>query len=105
MPLLAGDTRDDAVQGGGVGDSGPHEPLPIPMLSIGALRNHTSCCLTSLPPPIYSEAFTGYGKNKIELVTHLRFAGFSILRAARAFVSPYASRQVAAEGTVGAVVA
>ena len=26
--------------------------------------------------PIYSEAFTGYGKNKIELVTHLRFAGF-----------------------------
>ena len=35
--------------------------------------------------PIYSEAFTGYGKNKIELVTHLRFAGFKFYALAGAF--------------------
>ena len=37
--------------------------------------------------PIYSEAFTGYGKNKIELVTHLRFAGFRFYALPAAFVT------------------
>ena len=33
--------------------------------------------LPNLPStPLYAEQFTGYGKNKIQFVTHLRFAGF-----------------------------
>ena len=33
--------------------------------------------LPNLPStPQYAEQFTGYGKNKIQFVTHLRFAGF-----------------------------
>jgi hypothetical protein len=44
--------------------------------------------LPNLPStPIYSEAFTGYGKNKIELVTHLRFAGFRFYALPNAFVT------------------
>ena len=44
--------------------------------------------LPNLPTtPIYSEAFTGYGKNKIELITHLRFAGFKFHALPGAFVT------------------
>ena len=51
------------------------EPLPIPCFQHA--RYEPYVVLPNLPTtPIYSEAFTGYGKNKIELVTHLRFAGF-----------------------------
>ena len=47
------------------------------------------CAVAVLVPstPIYSEAFTGYGKNKIELVTHLRFAGFRFYALPHAFVT------------------
>ena len=69
-----------------VGDSGPHEPLPIPCFR--SARYEPYVVLPNLPStPIYSEAFTGYGKNKIELVTHLRFAGFRFYALPRAFVT------------------
>jgi hypothetical protein len=48
--------------------------------------------------PTYSEAFAGYGKNKIEVITHLRFAGFRFYALPGAFVThaPHAkSRQKA----------
>ncbi len=47
------------------------------------------CAIACAVPstPIYSEAFTGYGKNKIELVTHLRFAGFRFYALPNAFVT------------------
>eukprot|EP00966_Prymnesium_polylepis_P107604 2491275-Prymnesium_polylepis.1 len=45
--------------------------------------------------PAYSEQFTGYGKNKIELVTHLRFAGFRFYALPGGFVThmPHAKSQ------------
>ena len=65
---------------------------------LGAEPLHVSCfknaryepyvVLPNLPTtPIYSEAFTGYGKNKIELITHLRFAGFRFHALPGAFVT------------------
>ena len=54
---------------------GSPEPITIPCFRNA--RYEPYVVLPNLPStPIYSEAFTGYGKNKIELVTHLRFAGF-----------------------------
>ena len=62
------------------------EPLPIPCFKNA--RYEPYVVLPNLPStPIYSEAFTGYGKNKIELVTHLRFAGFRFYALPHAFVT------------------
>lgn len=60
------------------------DPIPIPCFRNA--RYEPYLILPNLPStPIYSEAFTGYGKNKIELVTHLRFAGFKFYALAGAF--------------------
>ena len=59
--------------------------LPIPCFKNG--RYEPYVILPALPTtPRYSEAFTGYGKNKIELVTHLRFAGFKFFALPGAYV-------------------
>jgi hypothetical protein len=51
------------------------EPLTIPCFQ--SPRYEPYLVLPNLPStPRYAEQFTGYGKNKIQLVTHLRFAGF-----------------------------
>ena len=61
------------------------EPLPITCFKNA--RYEPYVVLPNLPStPLYSEAFTGYGKNKIELVTHLRFAGFKFYALPSAFV-------------------
>jgi len=60
---------------------------PIHIACIKSQRYEPYVVLPNLPTtPIYSEAFTGYGKNKIELVTHLRFAGFNFHALPGAFV-------------------
>lgn len=61
-------------------------PLFIPCFK--SARYEPYVVLPNLPStPLYSEAFTGYGKNKIELVTHLRFAGFRFYALPAAFVT------------------
>lgn len=62
------------------------EPLPIPCFE--SPRYEPYVVLPNLPStPLYSEAFNGYGKNKIELITHMRFAGFQFYALPDAFVA------------------
>ena len=84
---MTGDADADAAGGGGGGGEEPHDaPLPIPCFRNA--RYEPYVILPNLPStPIYSEAFTGYGKNKIELITHLRFAGFRFFALPGAFVT------------------
>ncbi len=71
--------------GGGVPAAAPAEPLAIACFKNA--RYEPYVVLPHLPStPLYSEAFTGYGKNKIELVTHLRFAGFRFYALPGAFI-------------------
>jgi len=78
------------------------EPLPIPCFKNA--RYEPYVILPNLPTtPLYSEAFTGYGKNKIELITHLRFAGFKFFALPDAFVvhMPHAKSEMKREWEAG----
>ncbi|KAL3921302.1 MAG: hypothetical protein SGPRY_004951 [Prymnesium sp.] len=66
-------------------------PLGSELLPIECFKNPRYEPYVVLPnqptTPTYSEKFTGYGKNKIEFVTHLRFAGFQFFAVPGAFVT------------------
>lgn len=66
-------------------------PLGSDLLPIQCFKNPRYEPYIVLPnqptTPTYSEKFTGYGKNKIEIVTHLRFAGFRFYAVPGAFVA------------------
>lgn len=60
---------------------------PIAIRCFRSARYEPYVVLPNRPStPVYSEAFTGYGKNKIELITHLRFAGFRFYAVPGAFI-------------------
>lgn len=39
--------------------------------------------------PLYDERFTGYGKNKIQFIVHLRYAGWSFSVLGGAFITHF----------------
>ena len=61
------------------------EPISVPCFK--SPRYEPYVVLPNLPStPLYAEQFTGYGKNKIQFITHLRFAGFRFFALPGAYV-------------------
>lgn len=60
----------------------PYVVLPSPSSDL-LLMNHHSHCSSSThhsETPFYDERFHGYGKNKIQYISHLRYLGFQFIR-------------------------
>jgi len=65
-----------------------HWPVPQPITCIDSIRYEPYLVLSTWGPatPRYDEQFTGYGKNKIQFVNHLRVAGFKFSVLPREFL-------------------
>jgi hypothetical protein len=59
----------------------------FPLLCFHSIRYEPYVVLPRLPStPLYNERFVGYGKNKIQHITHLRFVGFNFRVVAKGFL-------------------
>ena len=65
-----------------------HWPVPQPITCIDSIRYEPYLVLSTWgsDTPRYDEQFTGYGKNKIQFVNHLRVAGFKFSVLPREFL-------------------